>query len=106
MFEGMPRVVDVRHDPYDVYIGRANPRHRLARSKWHNPFRIGVDGSRAEVMDRYLQYLRERPDLLAQLGELRGKVLGCWCAPPGGVAADDPEPICHGQILAGLAETV
>lgn len=27
-------------------------------------------------------------------GELRGKVLGCWCAPK----------MCHGDVLAELAE--
>jgi hypothetical protein len=98
-------VVDVRSDPYDVYVGRANPRHHLARSTWHNPFRIGADGTREEVLDKYREYLLGRPDLLAQLGELRGRVLGCWCAPPGGLCADDPV-ICHGQILATLAGAI
>ena len=85
-------VVDVRSDPYDVYVGRANPRHHLARSKWHNPFRIGADGTREEVLDKYREYLLGRPDLLALLGELRGRVLGCWCAPPG-----DPPATGHQQ---------
>ena len=35
-----------------------------------------------------------RPDLLARLGELRGKRLACWCAPKS----------CHGDVLAELAE--
>ena len=40
-----------------------------------------------------LRHLPSRPDLLARLGELRGKALGCWCAPLA----------CHGDVLAGAA---
>ena len=81
--------------PYDVYIGRRVTRggHRLEQSKWANPFRIGRDGTRAEVIEKYRSYLLSRPDLLAALPELRGKRLGCWCK---------PEP-CHGNVLAELA---
>jgi hypothetical protein len=88
------RVVDFRREPYDVYIGRASPRHGLARSKWHNPFRVGRDGTRLEVIAKYEAYLRGRPDLMAALHELRGKRLGCWC---------HPRP-CHGDVLARLAD--
>ncbi len=38
------------------YIGRG--------SKWGNPFRIGPDGSRAEVIAKHAANLRGRPDLL------------------------------------------
>jgi len=99
-------VVNVRTDPsYTVYIGRAVPRRRLAASKWANPFKIGPDGTRDEVITRYRAYLLERPDLLADVGSLQGERLGCWCAPPGGVTAADPL-VCHGQVLAALTETV
>jgi hypothetical protein len=33
--------------------------------------------------------------LLKDIGELEGKVLGCWCARKGGVGAHDPL-VCHG----------
>jgi hypothetical protein len=79
------RVVHCRQEPYDVYIGRP--------SKWGNPFRIGPDGNRSEVLHKYALYLLQQPDLLAALPELRGKVLGCWCA---------PLP-CHGDILVDFA---
>ncbi len=63
-------------------------------TKWGSPFAIGKDGSREEVMEKYREYLRKRPDLLRAIpGELSGKVLVCWCW---------PEP-CHGDILAYLA---
>ena len=57
---------------------------------WGNPFVIGRDGDRATVIARYRDdYLPVRPGLLARLGELRGKALGCWCAPQA----------CHADVL-------
>jgi hypothetical protein len=79
-------VVHCQKEPYDVYIGRP--------SKWGNPFRIGVDGTREETLEKYHQWILEQEDLLKDLPELQGKVLGCWC---------DPKP-CHGNILAKLAD--
>jgi hypothetical protein len=79
----------------DVYIGRQVARGgwNLPESKWANPFTIAKYGSAEKVVARYEDYLRKRPDLMASLGELRGKVLGCWCA---------PGP-CHGDVLVRLA---
>lgn len=88
------RVVHCRREPYDVYIGRAMPRFGLPTSKWHNPFTIGADGSRSEVITRYRQYVTSSPALMADVRELRGKTLGCWCAPRE----------CHGHVLARLAD--
>lgn len=99
------RVVHCRREPYDVYVGRAVPRARLAASKWGNPFHIGRDGTREQVIASYREYLLAQPDLLAELPQLRGKRLGCWCAPLGGLTASDPL-VCHGQILAALADAL
>jgi hypothetical protein len=87
-------VVNVRHAPYDIYIGRQNNRYGLPESPFHNPYRIPQDGGRTEVLDKYHAHLLSRPDLLARLPELRGKVLACWCKPYE----------CHGDILAELAD--
>lgn len=78
------KVSHCKREPYDVYIGRP--------SKWGNPFVIGVDGTREEVIAKYEQYVRESPKLMAALPELEGKTLGCWCA---------PLP-CHGDVLIKL----
>lgn len=87
------RVVHCKKAPYDVYIGRP--------SKWGNPFQIGPDASghrwnRKEVIQLYRTWLRNNaPELIAEARrELKGKVLGCWCA---------PLP-CHGDILAALVD--
>jgi hypothetical protein len=87
----MPRrltsVVNLREKDYDVYIGRG--------SKWGNPFKIGIDGTRAEVIKKYWNYLSKRRDLIDAIiaGELDGKKLGCYC---------HPLP-CHGDLLTILA---
>jgi len=79
------KVVHCKKEPYDVYIGRP--------SKWGNPFEIGRHGTRDEVCKKYRTYILGETDLLSSLPELKGKVLGCWCAPQR----------CHGDILMELA---
>lgn len=87
-------VVHCKRTPYDVYIGR--PARGLKGSKFHNPFVIGQDGDRAEVIRKYIEWLSRNSELLdAARAELRGKILGCWCAPNW----------CHGDILAALANS-
>lgn len=81
----VPTVTHIR-DGYDVYIGRP--------SKWGNPFVIGRDGSRAEVIALYRDWIKTQPRLLAALDNLRGKRLGCYCAPNR----------CHGDVLADLVQ--
>ena len=68
-----------------VYIGRG--------SKWGNPFKIGADGDRAEVVAKHARWLRNQNHLLRALDELAGKDLMCFCAPAA----------CHGELLVRLA---
>lgn len=63
-----------------------------------NPFR----GENA--IGKYRQWIAHQPKLLARVPELRGKTLGCWCAPQGGLPPDINGRVCHGQVLAALAE--
>lgn len=67
--------------PDAVYIGRG--------SKWGNPFKIGPDGSRSEVIFKYEQWLKNQPDLLSSIDELKNKALVCFCKPSA----------CHGDVL-------
>jgi len=82
----MTKVVNVYKDAYTVYIGRP--------SKWGNPFEIGKDGSRGEVLQKYKKYILKRPELLEMLPQLKNQTLGCFCK---------PKP-CHGDILIELLE--
>lgn len=68
-----------------VYVGRP--------SKWGNPFVIGRDGSRTEVIAKYRAWIVAQPELMNALHELRGRDLVCWCAPLA----------CHGDVLRELA---
>lgn len=70
-----------------IYIGRG--------SKWGNPFVVGKDGTRAEVIQKYKDYIRSRFDLVADAQrELKGAVLMCYCKPKA----------CHGDVLVELVE--
>jgi hypothetical protein len=64
-------------------------------SIWQNPYKIGRDGTRTEVIKRYRDYLLGNQELMAQIHTLRGKSLGCWCYPDN----------CHGDVLVKLAES-
>jgi hypothetical protein len=81
----MTTVIHCKKDKYDlavyVYIGRP--------SKWGNPFVIGRDGTREEVVEKYRAYLYSS-GLIKDICELKDKVLGCWCHPK----------LCHGDVLA------
>jgi hypothetical protein len=83
----MTRVVHCKKDQFDIYIGRPGP--------FGNPFVIGRDGNRQEVIRKYREWIVNQPDLMDRIEELRGKVLGCWCS---------PEP-CHGDVLVELLTT-
>jgi hypothetical protein len=88
----MPRVWNKKSDrgiPKNaVYIGRP--------SLWGNPFVIGRDGDRKEVIQRYRAYILSKPELLSLAKELlRGKDLVCFCS---------PEP-CHGDVLLEIVNS-
>ena len=80
------RVVHWKKEPYDIYIGR--------QSIWGNPFKIGPDGTRDEVIEKYRVWVKQQPMIMHSLKELKGKTLGCWCKPHA----------CHGDVLVELAD--
>jgi len=90
--------------PDHVYIGRRGvvfikgARYPVRDSLWTNPYKVGRDGTRADVLEKYEALMRAKlaanEELREELMQLEGKVLGCWCA---------PEP-CHGHVLLRLLE--
>ena len=86
--------VNVTRESYDVYIGRP--------SKWGNSFRIGqlyqgVTLNREmaiRAFEDWFLHSSEGHKLQADIGEIRGKRLGCYCKPLD----------CHGDILATFAD--
>jgi hypothetical protein len=93
---GKTRVVHVRREKFDVYVGRAFM--EFPESVYGNPFRVRLGHGRKEVIAEYEEYARKRmkedPVFRRAVLDLRGKVLGCWCKPKA----------CHGDVLAALAE--
>lgn len=95
-------VVNIRNSAYDVYIGRGGT-YRLPTgwtlfepSPWGNPFHVTRATPRERAIAKYERWIREQPELMARLPELRGKRLGCFCAPME----------CHGDVLARLANAL
>lgn len=90
------RVVNISSkEPYDVYIGRFNRWKGLKQSPYANPFKVGKDGTREEVIGKFREWLLAQPELVQRAKkELKGKVLGCWCKPD----------LCHGDVIAEIVD--
>jgi hypothetical protein len=95
------KVVHCKKEPYTVYIGRP--------SKWGNPYshkpgaispgttvyRVESREDAVHLYEKYIRYLLEEGLMeWAELEELEGEVLGCWCKPKA----------CHGDVLVKLLE--
>jgi hypothetical protein len=64
----------VRLPPGSTYCGRGTP--------FGNDYRIGIDGTRDEVIDRYIAERSQDEAFLALVRrQLRGRHLVCHCAP-------------------------
>lgn len=73
-----------------VYVGRP--------SMWGNPFVVGRDGTRDEVVEAFERWVRTSADADAarirrHVKALLGRDLVCWCAPAR----------CHASVLEELA---
>lgn len=80
-------VVNIKRTKCDIYIGRG--------SVYGNPYIIGKDGDRDEVIRKYKEYFYNRIARDSQFKQavdwLKGKdiTLGCYCK---------PLP-CHGDVI-------
>ena len=80
-------------ESFDIDIGRG--------SRWGNPYSHEpksraryIVSSRNEAIELYSFWILGQPKLIGDLGELKGKRLGCFCIPKA----------CHGEVLAELAD--
>lgn len=73
----MCTVVNKYKEEYDIYIGRGSP--------YGNPFVIGKDDTREEVIEKFRLFLWEqiKKGVITKehLIQLNGKRLGCFCKP-------------------------
>lgn len=81
-------------------------------TKWGNPFLVTQQMTREQSIEHYEQMMAGKPVaavgisvatqdemravILAEVGELKGKNLACWCS------LDGP---CHGDVLLRLANS-
>jgi len=79
------KVVHCKRQTYTHYIGRP--------SALGNPFVIGRDGTRAEVIAKFKAYALKTPSVLQAIQALpEQSILGCWCSPQA----------CHGDVIIEL----
>jgi hypothetical protein len=92
------------NDKNNIYIGRKgvvfidNTRFPQNSSNFANPYKIGKDGTREEILFKYKKFivnkLENNKDLVIELLSLKDKKLGCWCCPE----------MCHGNVLLELID--
>ncbi|WP_455622779.1 DUF4326 domain-containing protein [Parabacteroides sp.] len=84
------KVVNIRKENYDVYIGRAG---YGKDGYFGNPFRLDPSMPKGSTLDNYKKYFYHRlsidEEFRKRIGELQGKTLGCFCKPNH----------CHGDII-------
>ncbi|MCP2259680.1 protein of unknown function (DUF4326) [Streptoalloteichus tenebrarius] len=84
----------VEHDLI-TYVGHAGPRHSWPDSDFASPFVKEAKTDREAMVRHYREWLAEHRELERRARtELKGRALGCWCA---------PQP-CHADVLAELVE--
>ena len=93
-----------------VYIGRKNGYSRAPldvfnplAGQWGNPYRIGPDGDRTQVIEKFKQFVEDYLHSTKRSGasntqfkDLKGKTLVCFCKPEA----------CHGDVLAEIVENM
>jgi len=91
------RVVNIKYEDYDVYIGRAG---RGNDGYFGNPFILSANEKRGSSIEKYRTYFYERmktdDEFRNRINELKGKLLGCFCK---------PYP-CHGDVIAEYLKTI
>lgn len=95
-------VVNLRYSDYDVYIGRKGKGKDGYFGNPHDCDRVcrrcGKYHDRAESIELFKEYfyarIKTEPEFKRRVLALRGKRLGCFCA---------PLP-CHGQVIAAFVD--
>jgi len=91
------RVVNINVESCDVLVCRpsawGNPYTHIKDKKTKAKF---VVSTRKEAVEKYREWILSQPELMNRLHELKGKKLGCVCAPK----------MCHADILVELIESI
>ena len=85
------KVVNRRKEKYTHYIGRG--------SIFGNPFVIGKDGNRQQVIEKYEKYLVNNTIVLDAIYKLpKDAILGCFCVETS-INFIRKNKRCHGEII-------
>lgn len=86
-------VVNLRREPFDVYIGRAG---KGQDGYFGNPYDVRKYGAMALTLYRehFEAKIASSPEFRRRVLALRGKRLGCFCKPKA----------CHGDIIVNWLE--
>ena len=90
-------------DTNNVYVGR-HGRIFIDKEVFHypqsifaNPFKVTDDKPVKQAVEEYTTYIKNNPEIMAQLHTLRGKNLGCFCDVKSQELGE-----CHASVLAEL----
>lgn len=87
----MTTIINLKNEKCDVIIDRTSP--------FGNPFKIGVDGDRQQVIEKYRKYFYNKlkdDEFRGKVEKLKGLRLGCWCKPHR----------CHGDVIVEYLEGI
>ncbi len=93
------KISNIKNGPKSryLYIGRANKTYGKEQSIFANPFVIGQDGTREEVINKFKEYAPTNKEIMDSLHLIdKENFLGCFC--------NFPFEDCHGRILFELRE--
>lgn len=87
------RFVNLRHEPFDIYIGRGNRYGQ--KGIYGNPY-FRNDQNREAAIAKYVPYITDKlmqnTAFLLEFLTLKDKTLGCFCKPKH----------CHGEVLISI----
>lgn len=88
----MIKIVQCQKEEYDYYCGRP--------SVYGNPYIIGPDGNRNQVIEKYRTYFLDKikrdKDFEKEVLKLKDSIISCWC--------DYPKEDCHCRIIKEYLE--
>ncbi len=87
------RFVNLRQEPFDIYIGRGNRYGQ--KGLYGNPY-FRNDQNREAAIAQYIPYMKHKlmqnTAFMLEFLTLKDKTLGCYCKPKH----------CHGEVLISL----
>ena len=86
----MPKILNLRHEDGKGLYMQGHVVVVDRRSIYGNPYHIGRDGTREEVIAKFREYVKMRPFSKEELLVIKAaEYVGCWCWPYS----------CHSEVV-------